>query len=335
MEIKITRLCAIVQYLEGVEQSNPEVRARMQAAPETAERARLSLQAILNHLNSLNSMQQNFVLSPEKKNCSQYTAIVLHSLLTYVRDAAYADIASITLIDEKGILDVLRSVDATYKSPPIPLILPNPERAQFVHSAVSAEDTSETMLKAASSSSLSTPISPADLEAAFRATPSLLQEEQLGQGKMSTKRSVRNRLIATLILGTATVGCAIGAGVLIAGIGDVATTPLIPSTMLAGSAGVGLLATIGTAVSTAVAARHQVESAPMPSLAPPINGAPTPPPSPNINSVEPVYGQTSSLFTVPATTLSSTPPTPPPSPELESSAVTEPAAAAAPSNPCM
>jgi len=75
--------------------------------------------------------------------------------------------------------------------------------------------------------------------------------QKLKQEQVKDKLHFRNRLVATIALGVATVGCVIGAGVLIAVTGGIAAAPLIPLVALVCSAGAGLLATIRAGMNTA------------------------------------------------------------------------------------
>jgi len=75
--------------------------------------------------------------------------------------------------------------------------------------------------------------------------------QKLKQGQIKDKLHFHNRLVATIALGVATVGCVIGAGVLIAVTGGIAAAPLIPLVALVCSAGAGLLATIRAGMNTA------------------------------------------------------------------------------------
>jgi len=76
---------------------------------------------------------------------------------------------------------------------------------------------------------------------------SLLEFESILRVMYTKRYKTKSMLIPVLSCGAATVGCAIGAGVLIAVSGGIAAAPLIPLVALAGCTVVGFLATIKTA----------------------------------------------------------------------------------------
>jgi len=179
----------------------------------------LKLEDILKYFNDLRAAQTEFYIN--SVNCSLDTVNQLRALLTYAEYLVQPELKYIAILvpgEREKIVGIVEAAERRLEPPPA---MPQTARGE-AEPAASSTKTPE-----------------------LRSSPSDIS-------RTSPVASVfRNRLISTLALGLGTIGCVIGAGVLIAVTGGIAAAPLIPLIVLAGSAGVGLLATIGTAISTA------------------------------------------------------------------------------------